>query len=827
MRRITFLSLLNGVKRISAAMLLCILFLPVEHTNAQTLVGMTELYGDSAGGTLFGYNVSTAHDSLFYQFPLGAEYPRYGNLVQAKDGNLYGMTCNGGVANAGTLFKFDMTTFATTILIQFNDTNGANPYGSLIQATDGNLYGMTSMGGSSNNGTIFKYNIASGKLITLINFSNNEYPYGSLMQALDSNLYGMTNGQTYNGGYIFKYNISSGILTNLVSFNGSNGANPYGSLMQGKDSNFYGMTYKGGTSGDGTIFKCTTSGIITTLVNFNGTNGKNPYGNLIQAYDSNLYGMTYSGGTGGDGVVFKYQLSTATYTTLANFSLFEYPYGSLVQGKDSNLYGMTYMAGAFSNGTVFKCSTSGTMSTLVVFNRNGARYPQGSLIQATDGNFYGLSYQSDRTGLGTIFLCTPGGGYATLYYMGITNIGSTPYASVIQGTDGNLYGMTYAGGSQSDGTVFQYNTTNGAMKTIASLGGGYGAHPYGSLVQATDGNLYGMTYEEGGSNNGTIFKCSTSGAISTLVAFNGTNGGLPVATLIQASDGNLYGMTTYGGTNNSGTLFECTLAGSLTTLINYNSGDSPESSLIQGFDGDLYGTTYGGGTSSKGTIFQYKPHGTYNRLVSFTGTGTNGANPICGVIQGKDSCLYGMTYQGGTFGYGTIFKCTTTGTLTTLVNFNSTNGANPYGKLMQASDGNLYGMTVKGGSGFGTLFKCTTTGTLTTLLKFTKATGTSPQWGNLLELKGTVTSVNNISIGNNVSVYPNPAMTELNIACSKTNAPAEIKVIDIMGKELISTSLMVSNGKAIQINISSLAQGIYFVKVTTEKGTEVAKFIKQ
>src|ERR1700722_6562368 len=241
MKKITFLTLLNSIKGIhSTVLLLFIIFLPFAGTNAQTLVGMTELGGDSAGGVLFGYDVPSGHDSLFYQFPLGTEYPRYGNLLQAKDGNMYGMTCNGGTANAGTLIEYNPSTGAVTILVNFNDTNGANPYGSLMQAIDGNLYGMTSMGGSSNNGTIFEYSISSGKLTTLINFSNNEYPFGSLIQAQDSNLYGMTNGKTYNKGTIFKYNISSGIVTTILSFSGVNGANPSGSLIQGKDSNLYG-----------------------------------------------------------------------------------------------------------------------------------------------------------------------------------------------------------------------------------------------------------------------------------------------------------------------------------------------------------------------------------------------------------------------------------------------------------------------------------------------------------------------------------------------------------------------------------------------------------
>ncbi|MGH8115624.1 MAG: choice-of-anchor tandem repeat GloVer-containing protein, partial [Rhodanobacteraceae bacterium] len=118
---------------------------------------------------------------------------------------------------------------------------------------------------------------------------------------------------------------------------------------------------------------------------------------------------------------------------------------------------------------------------------------------------------------------------------------------------------TYDGGANGEGAVIEYNVTTGSESVLYSFGSvsGDGTLPYGSLIQASDGNLYGMTYDGGANGGGAVIEYNvTTGSESVLHSFgSGSDGALPRGSLIQASDGNLYGMTYDGGANNQGTVF--------------------------------------------------------------------------------------------------------------------------------------------------------------------------------------------------------------------------------------------------------------------------------
>jgi uncharacterized repeat protein (TIGR03803 family) len=253
-------------------------------------------------------------------------------------------------------------------------------------------------------------------------------------------------------------------------------------------------------------------------------------------------------------------------------------------------------------------------------NCTDGAYPLAGLIQATDGNFYGTAYAGGVNGNGTAFKITPAGTLTTLYsFCSQANCGDgeTPYAALVQGTDGNFYGTTYAGGSSSNcnggcGTVFKITSAN-TLSTLHGFAGTDGSAPYAALVQAIDGNFYGTT-EGGGTNGyGTVFKITPGGTLTTLYSFcsqtNCGDGAYPLAGLIQATDGNFYGTTEVGGTNGYGTVFKITPGGTLTTLYSFcsqtNCGDgaSPLAGLIQATDGNFYGTTDYGGTMGYGAIF--------------------------------------------------------------------------------------------------------------------------------------------------------------------------------------------------------------------------------
>ena len=199
-----------------------------------------------------------------------------------------------------------------------------------------------------------------------------------------------------------------------------------------------------------------------------------------------------------------------------------------------------------------------------------------------------------------------------------------------------------------------------------------GSEPFAKLVQGSDGNFYGTTYY-GGTNScncGTVFRISPSGTYTNLYSFVGypTDGGNPQAGLVQGSDGNFYGTTSGGGagidcgSRGCGTVFRISPRGNETNLYSFvgppTDGSKPVAGLVQGSDGNFYGTTCFGGTNYDGTVFRISPSGTYTNLYSFGSDPTDGYEPYAGLAQGSDGNFYGTANGGGANNYGTVFKLT-------------------------------------------------------------------------------------------------------------------------------------------------------------------------
>jgi uncharacterized repeat protein (TIGR03803 family) len=361
-----------------------------------------------------------------------------------------------------------------------------------------------------------------------------------------------------------------------------------------------------------------------TLINFDNVNGANSFTPLVQAIDGDFYGTTAAGGAANDGTVFKITPG-GTLTTLYSFCTQagcadgDNPYGGLVQGTDGNLYGTTRNGGVYNFGSIFKLTRGGRLVTLYSFClqagcADGA-YPYAALIQGLDGNLYGTTQGGGTGNIGTVFRITPSGKLTTLHGFDTYADGSSPQASLVQGVDGNFYGETAFGGANgSYGTVFKITsegTFNRLYSFCAQSGCTDGANPYSGLVQGIDGNFYGTTSDGGASNNGTVFKITPIGKLTTLYSFCAQGypcpeGSFPYAALVQATNGNFYGATTNGGFNDYGTLFEITREGALTTLHSFQNidGREPFGTLIQGTNGSFYGTTTAGGSDDVGTVFR-------------------------------------------------------------------------------------------------------------------------------------------------------------------------------------------------------------------------------
>lgn len=369
---------------------------------------------------------------------------------------------------------------------------------------------------------------------------------------------------------------------------------------------------------------CAQAQTFTSLVSFDGNNGATPYnGSLVQATNGDYYGTTYAGSR--DGVAF--QLGTAGalrdiyyFCTLANCADGTHPWSSPVLGSDGNLYGTTNVGGNSNNsGTVYRLTLGGKLTTLYSFCPTtpctDGQYPIG-LIQGFNGDLYGVASNGGEYGEGTFFQVTRTGGFKLLHTFCATTTcsgGSYPLAAPMQASNGNFYGTASSGGSGSNGTVYEI-TPGGAYTVLHNFcflrNCADGADPSSALVEDDAGNLYGTTYDGGAYGYGEIFKISPSNQFSVVHSFNGTDGGNPQSALTFANDGNLYGTTVTGGSSNDGNIFQFTTGGVLTSLFTFCNGSGcegyyPQTTLLQATNGLLYGGTTAGGTSNNGTLFSF------------------------------------------------------------------------------------------------------------------------------------------------------------------------------------------------------------------------------
>ncbi|MES2513111.1 MAG: choice-of-anchor tandem repeat GloVer-containing protein [Bacteroidota bacterium] len=822
---------------------------------SQTIFSQSEFWGiTSAGGqfgvgTIFKTNGSGNNHVIEHSFfQIEGAGPCYTHLIQGGDGLLYGLTSGGGSYNMGLLFQYDPANDVYVKKIDFDGvSNGEFPKGSLMQAIDGKFYGLTSQGGLNDMGVLFQYDPATNICIKKCDFSgsaNGSHPYGSLVQATDGMLYGMAaDGGANNLGTLFQYNSNTSTLTKKWDFDGAlTGNMPFGSVIQASDGKLYGMTVYGGVNDMGVLFQYDLStGILVKKNDFNGySNGSYPESALIQAADGMLYGLTKRGGLSNMGVLFQYNPLTNGFIKKIEFagnSTGSYPRGSLTQASDGSLYGVTFAGGVNDLGVLFQFNpTTNSFTKKNDFSgvTNGGN-PQGTVMQAADGNIYGMTNTGGSDNAGVLFKFDP-----------ITNIyskkqdfiksidGRNTRGSLILASDGMFYGMTFNGGTDNFGVIFQYDRmTHIYTKKIDFTGAGNGKFPEGSLVQASNGMLYGMTTYGGANNVGALFKydISTNTCTKTHDFSLATSGGVPHGSLMQAADGMLYGMTHSGGAGNAGVLFQYNPATDTYVkkidFLGTSNGSSPFGSLMQASDGMIYGATFNGGTSSNGILFQYN---TLTNILTkkFDFVNTNGLNPQGALVQHTNGKLYGICTLGGTYGKGTLFEFDiNSNTYSKKFDFDGIQkGMNPHGSLLPATDGNIYGMTLLGGSdNLGVLFQFVpATNTYNKKIDFNTVNGANPYKTNLLEIAETATGLNEKATANrNCIIYPNPSGETLNIDLQDFDEKTVVlEVYDIVGNLMFSESLHLKNNS---IAVSQLERGMYLLKIISDKNNLYTKNI--
>lgn len=403
------------------------------------------------------------------------------------------------------------------------------------------------------------------------------------------------------------------------------------------------------------------------------SDGQGPRSRLLEATDGVLYGTTVGGGTGGFGTVFRVNKDGSGYTVLRGFSIKDdegrNPGGTLLEGTDGRLYGTTRFRGASSPGTVFAMNKDGggytNLHSFSASDGDGAQ-PLAGVVEGPDGRLYGTTSAGGTDGVGTIFnLNKDGTGYALLLSFAATGgDGQSPWAGLTASGDGWLYGTTVAGGPDNVGTAFKVRQDGSGYVILHGFAstGGDGRNPFANLIEGTDGWLYGSTRFGGGGGKGTVFRLSKDGTgylrLREFSAIAG-EGGEPWATGV-AIDGQIYGIAYVGGVDAGALVFRMGRDGSNYTILRNLpgadiGGQHPFAGLTQGRDGALYGTMESGGTGEAGTVFrlplpcpwQFDPPTVENACndgtdvtLSVLGTVTNGVCPlrITRTWQATNSC---------------------------------------------------------------------------------------------------------------------------------------------------------------------------------------------
>ncbi|MBI5446232.1 MAG: hypothetical protein HY900_34085 [Deltaproteobacteria bacterium] len=491
-----------------------------------TLYGTTRVGGASDQGSVFSISTSGGAITILHSFaggPADGQSPRAAVLV--SDGvNLYGVTESGGPSDLGTVFSITPDGVTYTVLRSFAGApaDGRSPAAGVI-VEGGNLYGTNDGGGAWDSGAIFRMTTAGGGFTLLRSFagktSDGANPRAGLVLDGAGYLYGTTQSDgVSNAGGIFKVKTDGTAYAVLhdFSFDLTNGREAYGALVFDGVDNLYGTTYSGGASDSGTVFTIKTNGTgFTLLRSFAGgpADGANPRGRLLLDGD-NLYGTTSTGGTTENGVAFTLKTSGIGYTIIHDFVLTASepadPWGGLVLDGAGNLYGTTYSGGASGYGTVFTMTTTGAGFTVLHefdWTATDAAEPRGELV--LDGmNLYGTTESGSPGGYGKVYTLTTGGaGFTLLHSFTGGADGSHPYAGLLLGPGGNLYG-TARDDAAGYGTAFTLTTAGAAFQVLQTFTDTPdGSNPEGGLI--LDGStLYGTTSQGGAPARGTVFSVS-------------------------------------------------------------------------------------------------------------------------------------------------------------------------------------------------------------------------------------------------------------------------------------------------------------------------------
>src|ERR1039458_2919880 len=469
----------------------------------------------------------------------------YAGGIRDSAGNLYGTTYSGGAANAGVVYQVDTAGHQTVLYSFTGGADGANPYGGVIGDSAGNLYGTTLWGGTGGVGVVYKVGATGETVLHSFTWDADGFlPQAGVIRDPAGNLYGTTSSDG-GGGVVYKLDPAGQYTVLCSGYAGRSGVirDPAGNL------------YWTGPADQGAVYKLDTAGNVTVLYSFTGrADGGNPQAGVTRDSAGNLYGTTANGGSAGGGVAYK--LDTAGNETV----LYSFPagfYGAYPSGviRDSagNLYGTTHLGGAAGAGAVYKLDATGQET--VVYGFPGAAdgsEPWAGVIRDSAGNLYGTTRSGGTANAGVVYKLDTAGRETVLHTFTGGGDGGDPWAGVIRGSAGNLYGTTRGGGkpgaSEGCGVVYKLDATGQETVLYTFTGGADGGAPYAGVIRDSAGNFYGTTSAANlRGEGGAVFKLDAAGQETVLYSFPPSCAPRATDGVIRDPAGNLYGTNSCGG----------------------------------------------------------------------------------------------------------------------------------------------------------------------------------------------------------------------------------------------------------------------------------------
>lgn len=807
----------------------------MELVSNGKLVGVTAQGGTNNAGVLYEFDYSTNTVNVLHNFTVSGTVNN--SILEASNGLYYGLTLQGGTNNEGTLYSFDPVTTIYTELYSFENATGSFPTGQLIQAANGLLYGLTGQGGTNiYYGVIYAYDIALDQYTVLHNFddTNGSYPNSTMLEVTNGRLVGTTRqGGMADKGVLFEYDFTTGFNVRYhMQLRHS------GELVEVEDNLVWGTAIEAyGNYGRFFSFDFTNSQYYESA-NFTSAQG------LVWSYlyvedNQYMYALTTNGGITNSATAIKYD-----YVNDINYKIQDFNYAvngerinkQLIHAGNHMFYGVCQIGGVDNLGTIFTYDgTTGQYTKLHDFDGANGSDPRGTMLLAADGLLYGTTYTGGANNQGVLFsLDLANNTYTVLHeFVGLT--GALPNGELIQATDGKIYGMCNIGGANGVGVIFDYDITTQTYQKRYDfepngLQGGY--EPYGGLTEGTANMLFGLARfndQFGTADYGSIFAFnSITGDFENLHTFDQTNGAQPIGNVFFDENGIMYGTALTGGANGNGVFFSFdTLTSGYTNLHDFDfttTGNGPAGRLSQSLNTKVYGVTQNGTNNNGGALYEYDPQ-TQVVTVKHAFDGVTGVSPnsapievvICMPSTGIDiqeACdeyiwLDGNTYYASnntaTHTIPSVLGCDSTLTLNLTIKESTT-------ATQTESAIDQYTWPVNNQ-------------TYTTSGQYTAVIPNAANCDSTITLDLTMQFTGLEELSSNVSVYPNPTSDNIMIDLGQVTGESHIKVKDVNGKVLIHESY--TNVQLIETSLSELVNGIYYIELRHGEMNEVIRVVKQ